>query len=133
MQVITESAFNERIRDMLLGIDDGIATAWLSVGSVTGPGRSGAVAAVYASHILRVPFIPYGSKAPTHLGRLMIIDTAMESGATIRKAVRRYKDANPVSLVCYHEPPRVMFWYESGKPQRYRHENDNADSQANAA
>lgn len=46
------------------------------------------MAAVYASHILGVPFIPYGSKAPAHLGSLLIIDTAMESGATLRKAGR---------------------------------------------
>jgi hypothetical protein len=77
---------------------------------------------VYASHILCVPFIPYGSLCPAHLGRLLIIDTAMESGRTLRKAERRYGYANPLVRVCYHEPPRVAFWYEADKPQHYRHE-----------
>lgn len=122
MRIISEPEFAARIRCLLFDIQD--------IGSVTGPGRSGAVAAVYASHILHVPFIPYGAACPTHLGRLLIIDTAMESGATLRKAERRYADADPVALACYHEPPRVAFWYEAVKPQRYRHErrlaNDNA-------
>jgi hypothetical protein len=94
------------------------------VGSVTGPGRSGAIASVYASHLLRIPFIPYGSKIPTHLGRLLIIDTATESGATLRKAKRRYEYANPIVIAVYNEPPRVHFWYEAcnPKPQFFKHE-----------
>ncbi len=96
------------------------------VGSVTGPGRSGAIAAVYASHLLGVPFIPYGQKAPLHLGRLLIIDTATESGATLRKATRRYEDATPLVVAVYHEPPRVAFWYEAAKPQQFKHEVRNA-------
>jgi hypothetical protein len=49
----------------------------------------------------------------------------MDSGATLRKAKRRYTYADPLVIACYHEPPRVVFWYEAGKPQRLRHENDN--------
>jgi adenine/guanine phosphoribosyltransferase-like PRPP-binding protein len=113
--VISEPEFCARISFLL-------KQGFESVGSVTGPGRSGAVAAVYASHILGVPFIPFKATVPQHLGRLLIVDTAMESGATMRKAERFYKDVETVSLVCWHEPPRVMFWYEAGKPQRYRHE-----------
>ena len=115
MRVVSETEFSERIRDKL-------ADGMVSVGSVTGPGRSGAIAAVYASHILRVPFIPFNARCPVHLGPLLIIDTAMESGRTLRKALNKYSYANPFTVACYHEPPRVMFWYESGKPQRYRHE-----------
>lgn len=127
MRVISEAEFNERIRAVL-------SDPWYEdIGCVTGPGRSGAVAAVYASHILHVPFIPFGASAPTHLARLLIVDTAIESGATIRKACRKYQDAKPKTAVCYNEPPRVMFWYESGKPQQYRHENDNGLSEQNAA
>jgi hypothetical protein len=114
-RVISEAEFADRIKDVLShGYDD--------VGSVTGPGRSGAIAAVYASHILGVPFIPFKANAPWHLGKLLIIDTAMESGATMRKAERFYGDVEQKSVVCWHEPPRVMFWYEAGKPQRFRHE-----------
>jgi hypothetical protein len=114
IQVISEAEFDERIRDIL--------SYGVEAGCVTGPGRSGAIAAVYASHILGIPFIPYGAKSPEHLWPLLIIDTATESGATLRKAERRYECARPIVIACYHEPPRVAFWYESGKPQRYRHE-----------
>jgi hypothetical protein len=113
MRVISEVEFSKRIREIVAGLD---------VGSVTGPGRSGAVAAVYASHILGVPFIPYGQPAPISLGRILVIDTAIESGTTLRKAGRRYAEGNPIMLACYHEPPRVRFWYEPAKPQYYKHE-----------
>lgn len=118
MRIISEPEFAARIRQLL-------ADTRPNVGSVTGPGRSGAIAAVYASHILGVPFIPYGSKVPMHLGSLLIIDTAMESGATLRKAERRYAEASPVVLACYEEPPRVAFWYEAAAGRRLRGENDN--------
>jgi hypothetical protein len=114
VRIVSEAEFNWAIRNALVGLDD--------VGCVTGPGRSGAIAAVYASHILWVPFIPYGQKAPTHLGRLLIIDTARESGATLRKAERKYNGTCPIVLAVYEEPPRVAFWYESAKPQSYKHE-----------
>jgi hypothetical protein len=115
IRVVSEDEFRQRMRDVLAAADP-------RIGSVTGPGRSGAVAAVYASHMLGVPFIPYGVAAPLHLGRLLIIDTARETGATLRKAERRYREADPVIMVAFEEPPRVAFWYEAPKPQRYRHE-----------
>jgi hypothetical protein len=90
------------------------------IGSVTGPGRSGAVAAVHASHHLGVPFIPYGSRCPTHLGRLPIIDTARERGAALRKAERRYAEVNPPVVACFEGPPREAFWYEAAKPRIFR-------------
>jgi adenine/guanine phosphoribosyltransferase-like PRPP-binding protein len=115
MRVVTEPEFQARMRECMASVD------LTEVGSVTGPGRSGAVAAVYASHILGVPFVPYGSKAPA-LGRMLIVDTARESGRTLRKAARRYANDNPVVIVAFEEPPRVSFWYEARKPQHYRHE-----------
>lgn len=116
VRVVEESEFRQRMRDLLSSTDTS------AVGFVTGPGRSGAVAAVYASHLLHVPFIPYGATAPAHLGSALLVDTARESGATIRKAARKYEANNPVVVVAYEEPPRVMFWYEASKPQHYRHE-----------
>lgn len=104
VRTISEREFNERIREMVSGVTD--------VGVVTGPGRSGAIASVYASHILRIPFIPYGAKCPSNLGRLLIIDTARKSGATLRKAARKYEEFNPLVIACFEEPPRVIFWYE---------------------
>ena len=115
-RIVSENEFRFRLQHLLSSGD------FADIGSVTGPGRSGAVAAVYASHILRVPFIPFGAPAPMGIGRLLIVDTAEQSGRTIRKAVRRYGDADPQSLTVFKEPPRVMFWYEGRKPQSYRHE-----------
>lgn len=75
---------------------------------VVGPGRSGAVAAVYASHFLGIPFVPYKCKVPNK--KVLIVDTAMMSGRTLRKASRYYDDAPYV--YAYLEGPRVKFWYE---------------------
>jgi hypothetical protein len=116
VRIVSEAEFATRLREVLDAED------LSQVGFVTGPGRSGAIAAVYASHHLGVPFVPYLCEPPLGLGRALIIDTARESGATLRKAVRRYRDADPISLVAFEEPPRVAFWYEAPKPQRYRHE-----------
>lgn len=116
MRVIREEEFQERFIAILNEAD------LKSIGCVTGPGRSGAIAAVYASHHLRVPFIPYGCMPPEKIGRMLIVDTAMESGKTLKKACREYAAYDPVALFAFNEPPRVIFWYETPKPQRYRHE-----------
>ncbi|MGJ4945141.1 hypothetical protein ACQR1W_31590 [Bradyrhizobium sp. HKCCYLS1011] len=115
-RIIDEPSFAARFKAALAEAD------LSNVGAVTGPGRSGAVAAVYASHILGIPFIPYGARCPEQF-KLLIADTARESGRTLRKAERRYKQNAPVVVVAFEEPPRVMFWYEAPKPQFYRHEN----------
>ena len=86
---------------------------------------SGAIAAVYASHILGVPFIPFKVHPSMQLsrrGKLLLIDTAKESGATLKKARRYYMWWSPIVTAIYEEPPRVAFWYESEKPQHYKHE-----------
>lgn len=88
------------------------------VRAVTGPGRSGAIASVYASHCLGVPFIPYGATIPDRLAPLLIADTAEMSGATLRKALRRYEHLSPVAVAAFHEPPRVVFWYEAAYLER---------------
>lgn len=116
MHVISEPEFYARMKEVLDNGDFGDA------GCVTGPGRSGALAAVYVSHYLHIPFIPFGQEAPANLGRILVVDTARESGATMRKAMRKYGYAQPLEAVFFEEPPRVVFWYESGKPQHYRHE-----------
>jgi hypothetical protein len=116
MDRISEPMFRQRLCQKLDEAD------LSEIGSVIGPGRSGAIAAVYASHMLGVPFIPYGASIPFHLGRLLIIDTARESGATLRKMERKFEFYRPIVIAVYEEPPRVVFWYEAPKPQRYRHE-----------
>jgi hypothetical protein len=83
---------------------------------VTGPGRSGAVAAVYVSHWLGLPFLPWGSKVPVSLPRVLVVDTATWTGATIRKAMRKYGAG---CVVFYVEGPGAMvrFWYEKRADQ----------------
>jgi len=106
-RVVSEPEFRKEL-DELLDTFEGV-----EFGSVMGPGRSGAVAAVYASHKLGIPFVPYGGNPPKHRGPLLIIDTAQQSGRTLRKAERKYADADPVAKAVFNEPPRVKFWYES--------------------
>lgn len=80
--------------------------------AVTGPGRSGAVAAAYASYLTGRPFVPYGQPHP---GPILIVDTASMSGRTIRKARSRYKKMGiqAYTLPIYASPhTRYKFWYE---------------------
>lgn len=80
--------------------------------SVCGPGRSGAIASVYASHFLRIPWLPYRRQiVPMLLQPTLIIDTAIMSGATLRKATRKIIGPSE-TLALFVEPPRVRFWYE---------------------
>lgn len=78
------------------------------VNSVTGPGRSGAIAGVYASHYLGVPYIPLCGSGFKH--PVLVIDTAIDTGRTLRKA--KNKISAEFSCAVFNEPPRVKFWYE---------------------
>lgn len=119
MRIISEQEFKEKLLQKLSSLDGCLD----EIRYVTGPGRSGAVASVYASHILGIPFVPYKQIPKSELGAVLIVDTATESGKTMRKAIRYYeKHIKVFSLSVYQEPPRVAFWYESDKPQHYRHE-----------
>lgn len=102
--IISEQEFKNKIIEKLNGIN---------VDCVTGTGRSGAIASVYASHILGIPFIPYGQFPPLKFSRLLIIDTATQSGRTLRKAAKKYSNYDIITIACYNEPPRVKFWYEN--------------------
>lgn len=102
MRIVSEEEFSERLKDQLFGNN---------CKCVVGKGRSGAIASVYASHYLGIPFIPYGEKVPDKLHPILIIDTARKSGATLRKAQQKYGDDSQVVWL-YNEPPRVRFWYE---------------------
>lgn len=109
MKIITESEFAARLNQSLTNMP-------IRPKSVMGPGRSGAIASVYASHILWVPWFPYGTAVPEHLRPLLMIDTATKSGRTLRKAVKHNGAA--ISLVLFPEPPRVKFWYEKIRSAR---------------
>lgn len=116
MKIISEQEFVEELWKKLYWTPACLAN------SVTGPGRSGAIAAVYTSHILGIPFLPYGSIPKSELYPILLIDTATESGKTLRKIRRKYWMVPYYSMAIYAEPPRVAFWYEAPKPQRYRKE-----------
>lgn len=104
--VIPESRFQQQLRATLAR-----APLARSAGCVTGPGRSGAIAAVYASHILGIPFVPFGQPGPAPV---LVVDTAQQSGRTMRRAIKRYERLGlpAAGVVAFHEPPRVRFWYE---------------------
>jgi len=102
MRIISERGFDVELRAKLKNV---------KAKMVVGPGRSGAIASVYASHILGIPFLPYGQPCPDHLRPLLIVDTARKSGATLRKAERRY-GGECIVIHVYDEPPRLRFWYE---------------------
>lgn len=110
MRIVSEPEFKANLGAILATYRHMDETAY-----VTGPGRSGAIAAVYTSHMTGLPFIPYGTMPPENQGRVLIVDTARKSGETIRKALRKYSKYAPIDLVVYEEPPRVGFWYEKGK------------------
>lgn len=58
---------------------------------VTGPGRSGAVAAVYASHYLGLPFKPHKAGNYDDDTVCLVVDTVEYTGKTLRKAVSWYQ------------------------------------------
>lgn len=107
MRIVTETEFAARISAILSRADV------RSCRAVTGPGRSGAVASVYASHILGIPWVPLAAveSIPSALRPVLVVDTAAASGATLRKAARRVGEPS-ISVAVYEEPPRVSFWYE---------------------
>jgi hypothetical protein len=82
---------------------------------VTGPGRSGAIASVYASHFWGAAFLPFGEIPDCEPGNLLVVDTATKSGRTLRGAAVRYPGCR--SFAFYDESSsglseRVYFWYE---------------------
>jgi hypothetical protein len=89
-----------------------LATFQHPFGAVTGPGRSGAIAAAYASYLTGRPFVPFGQPFP---GPILVIDTATMSGRTLRKAVRKVEKTGSIAygLQVYASPvDRYHFWYE---------------------
>lgn len=105
--MVTHEQFQQEIRSLIINKEDKLK----HIQAVTGPGRSGAVAAVYASYILGVPFIPYGQVFPGHI---LVIDTVAQSGKTLRKAVAKLKKthASVTALSVYKQQERLHFWYE---------------------
>lgn len=105
VEIISELKFRNHLYQILERIDG------TGLRYVTGPGRSGAIAAVYASHFLGLPFLAWKT-VPQRLGEneVLVVDTAKLTGATVRKAMSFYNTSRYV--VPFNEPPRVKFWYE---------------------
>ena|SRR3990167_853907 len=102
MRIVTEDEFRTALFTCL--------DRWRGrVKSVSGPGRSGALAAVYASHYLGVPWLPMGMVVPAALRPVLVVDTAMKTGATLRRAARVMQAE---MTWVFNEPPRIKFWYE---------------------
>lgn len=105
---VTEAEFSATVRHTLAGM--------VRPDFVTGPGRSGAVAAVYASYALSSPYIPHSTRPAESGETILVIDTVSMSGRTIRKAESRWKRLGyeVSSLVLYSSPTiRHHFWYEA--------------------
>jgi hypothetical protein len=79
---------------------------------VTGPGRSGAIASVYTSYFTKLNFIPY--KQLLGHDDVLVIDTVVKSGKTLRAASKHYDNAYSVAV--FNDPNhRYRFWYENYK------------------
>lgn len=103
MRIISEREFNERLVEVL--------TPFIGqYKSVMGPGRSGAVASVYASHFLEIPWLPPTSNIPDHLRPVLVVDTAVLTGHTLKRFIGRVGADKSVAF--FKEPPIVKFWYE---------------------
>lgn len=100
--IVTEAEFKALIQEIYTDIPSDVE--W-----VTGPGRSGAIAAVYVSYAFGLPFIPYCSLGPAHK-RGLIIDMQPLSSLVRRKAEKRYYGAHIMSL--YDTAADRVFWYE---------------------
>lgn len=102
MNIITELEFSNKLVEVLTQHKG-------RFNYVTGPGRSGAISAVYASHYLDIPFIPYGAYQEAE--NILIIDTVAQSGKTLRKASRAYPNSYSIAIFGQCEE-RYRFWYE---------------------
>lgn len=113
MKIITEAEFFAKLKTLLdeWWGDMGRIHKTKPIRSVMGPGRSGAIASVYASHYLGAIWLPAAMRiVPRVLRPVLVIDTASQSGASLRKLASRVKAEYQLAL--FTEPPRVKFWYE---------------------
>lgn len=82
---ISEDEWKQEFFKVLEGVDPA------KFDFVTGPGRSGAVAAVYASHKLGIPFKPHKAGNYKDDSAVLVVDTVEYTGKTIRKAKSWYE------------------------------------------
>lgn len=101
---VTEAEFAERVR----AVRDTVIAGKYDL--VTGPGRSGAIAAVYVSHATGIPFMPYKCWISPESKKILVVDTVSMSGKTIRRASRVYDGAD--TMVFYEADKKIHFWFE---------------------
>ncbi len=99
-RIITEKEFNDRLEDTFIENDYEL---------VTGPGRSGAITAVYVSHKFGIPFLPY--KQIVVGKKIIVVDTTINTGRTLRKASKFYNNSDKYYVFGNQE--RYYFWYEN--------------------
>lgn len=123
MKIISEPEFFAKLKEQLdrqawiidpRPLQEYVPLPSRPIKSVMGPGRSGAIASVYASHYLGAIWLPAAMKlVPQVLRPVLMIDTASQNGASLRKLASRVKA--DYQLVLFTEPPRIRFWYELRK------------------
>ena len=111
MRIVSEQEFSEKLMRVAPAYLKGLP--W-PMKYVTGPGRSGAIMSVYMSHYFSLSFVPYGQMVP-ELEKVLVVDTAILSGRTLRKAARKYGDGYRFFLYNQDLTGRVKFWYEGYK------------------
>lgn len=104
MRTITESEFQDRLREALSDHEVHFAR-W-----VTGPGRSGAIAAVYASYFLNIPYVQFGYAARPE-GAPLVIDIT-ECRKNFRDADRLYGHLSPIKIALFEIKPYQSFWFK---------------------
>lgn len=84
---------------------------------VTGPGRSGAVAAVYASHYLSIPYKPHKAGNYEVDNWALIVDTVEYTGRTLRQAGNWYRkqglSTQTVFAIKETKGHYYKMWYEA--------------------
>ena len=84
---------------------------------VTGAGRSGAVASVYASHYLGIPFKPHKAGSYVTDNSVLIVDTVEYTGKTLRKAKKWYQKKGLIAETAFaikeHKGHYYKMWYET--------------------
>lgn len=83
---------------------------------VTGPGRSGAIASVYASHYLGIPFKPHKAGSYKSGEYVLIVDTVEYTGKTLRKSEKWHQSRGLITRTCFalkeNKGHYYKMWYE---------------------
>lgn len=106
--MISEADFIDRLK-LVLEDPEFSHAEW-----VTGPGRTGAMAAIYASHILNVSFVAYGHR-PKANGYVLVMDILNDNPRTMRRALKHYDICRPIPCIVFPEIENEGLWFEQGQ------------------